>query len=66
MNDIIRKRKSIRKYDPAPLDAATLDAVRAQIGKLKPYSFKDYFLMLSSKLREISDIVLFIILKSFI
>ena len=36
MNDIIRKRKSIRKYDPAPLDAATLDAVRAQIGKLKP------------------------------
>jgi len=36
MNDIIRKRKSIRKYDPAPLDAATLDTVRAQIGKLKP------------------------------
>ena len=36
MNDIIRKRQSVRKYDHAPLDAATLDAVRAQIGKLKP------------------------------
>ncbi|MCL2853441.1 MAG: nitroreductase [Defluviitaleaceae bacterium] len=36
MNEIIRKRKSIRKYDPAPLDAAALDAVRVQIGKLKP------------------------------
>jgi len=35
MNEIIRKRKSVRKYDPAPLDAATLDAVRAEIGKVK-------------------------------
>jgi len=36
MNEIIRKRKSVRKYDPTPLDAATLEAVRAEIGKLKP------------------------------
>ena len=35
MNEIIRKRKSIRKYNPAPLDSATLDAVREQIGKVK-------------------------------
>ena len=36
MNEIIRKRKSVRKYDLAPLDAATLDAVRAEINKVKP------------------------------
>jgi len=36
MNEIIRKRKSIRKYEPAPLDAATLEKVQAQIGKVKP------------------------------
>ena len=36
VNEIIRKRKSIRKYDPDPLDAATLEKVRAQIEKVKP------------------------------
>jgi len=36
MNEIIRKRKSVRKYDLAPLDAETLEKVRAQIEKLKP------------------------------
>ena len=36
MNEIIRKRKSIRKYDLAPLDTATLETVRAQIKKVKP------------------------------
>jgi len=36
MNDIIRKRKSIRKYDPAPLDAATFEKVQTQIGKVTP------------------------------
>ena len=36
MNEIIRKRKSIRKYDLTPLDAATLDKVRAQINTVKP------------------------------
>jgi len=36
MNEIIRKRKSIRKYDPSPLDAAAMEAVRAQIAKVRP------------------------------
>jgi len=36
MNEIIRKRKSIRKYDLAPLDAATLEKVREQIEKVTP------------------------------
>ena len=36
MNEIIRKRKSIRKYDPAPLDADTIEKVRAQIEKATP------------------------------
>jgi len=36
MLTIIRKRKSVRKYDPAPLDAATLEAIRRQIEKVKP------------------------------
>jgi nitroreductase len=36
MNEIIRKRKSIRKYDPAALDDATLARVQEQIEKAKP------------------------------
>jgi hypothetical protein len=36
LNEIIRKRKFIRKYDPARLDAVTLDQVREQIGKVTP------------------------------
>ena len=36
MNEIIRKRKSIRKYDLMKLDDAALDAVRAQIGAVAP------------------------------
>lgn len=36
MNEIIRKRKSIRKYDHTPLDEATLEKVRTQIGSVKP------------------------------
>jgi len=36
MNEIIRKRRSIRKYDLTPLDAAALEKVRAQIEKVKP------------------------------
>jgi len=36
MNEIIRKRKSIRKYDLTPLDSATLEKVRAQIESVKP------------------------------
>ena len=36
MNEMIRKRKSVRKYDTAPLSTAVLDAVRAEIAKVKP------------------------------
>jgi len=36
MNEIIRKRKSIRKYDQSPLDDAALEKVLAQIGSVKP------------------------------
>ena len=36
MNEIIRKRKSIRKYDHTKLDNTTLDHVRAQFDKVKP------------------------------
>ena len=36
MNEIIRKRKSIRKYDPDTLDTATLEKVREKIEKVKP------------------------------
>ena len=36
MNEIIRKRKSIRKYDLSPLDATSLKRVEEQIGKIIP------------------------------
>ena len=36
MNEIIRKRKSIRKYERTPLDDATLAGVREQIKKITP------------------------------
>jgi len=36
VNEIIRKRKSVRKYDFTPLDATILEAVRTEIINLKP------------------------------
>ena len=36
MNEIIRQRKSVRKYDMTPLDAETLDKIKEQIQMLKP------------------------------
>jgi len=36
MSEIIRKRKSVRKYDPMPLDAATLAMVQEQFEKIQP------------------------------
>jgi nitroreductase len=36
VNEIVRKRKSTRKYDHTPLDAATLDAVRSELEMVKP------------------------------
>jgi nitroreductase len=36
MNEIIRKRKSIRKYEPAELDSAALEKIRERIRTVKP------------------------------
>ncbi|MCL2426797.1 MAG: nitroreductase [Oscillospiraceae bacterium] len=36
MNEIIRKRKSVRKYEMTSLDEASLEMVREQIKKVKP------------------------------
>jgi len=36
MNEIIRKRKSIRKYDLTPLDTAAFEKVQMQIDRVKP------------------------------
>ena len=36
MNELIRKRKSIRKYDSTPLDDSTLDKIQARIEMLAP------------------------------
>jgi len=38
MKEIIRKRKSIRKYDQTPLDEATLEKVREKIAVVTPLS----------------------------
>ena len=37
MNEIIRKRKSVRKYDLTPLDGDVLEKVRTQIKNVKPF-----------------------------
>jgi nitroreductase len=49
-NEIIGKRKSIRKYDPAKLDAATLEKVREKIKNLTPlYSDIRYSVEIAEK-----------------
>lgn len=50
MNETILKRKSVRNYDLAPLDATTLDKVRAQIERVKPlYSDIKYSVEIANK-----------------
>ena len=50
--DIIKKRKSIRKYDLTPLDSATLEQVQAKIESIKPlYPGIKYSIEISSKIR---------------
>jgi len=54
MNEIIRKRKSVRKYDLTPLDETMLAAVRAQIDKVKPlHSDIKYSIEIISKTKGI-------------
>ena len=57
MNDIIRKRKSVRKYDPTQLDAATLEKVKAQIEKVKPlYPDIRYTIEIANKTKGIFNV----------
>jgi len=57
MNEIIRKRKSIRKYDADFLDAATLDMVKAQFNKVAPlYLDIRYSIEIASKTKGMFDI----------
>ena len=57
MNEIIRKRKSVRKFDPAALDAATLDAVRAEIANVKPlYPDIKYSIEITSKTKGMFNV----------
>lgn len=57
MNEIIRKRKSVRKYDMNPLDSATLEKVRAQIEKLNPlYPDIRYSVEIANKTKGIFNI----------
>jgi nitroreductase len=57
MNETIRKRKSIRKYDPTPLDAATLEKVRERIEEVIPlYPDIRYSIEITSKTKGLFNI----------
>jgi len=57
MNEIIRKRKSVRKYDAAPLDADAMEKVRAQIEKVAPlYQDIRYSIEIVSKVKGIVNV----------
>ena len=57
MNEIIRGRKSIRKFDMTPLPADTLEAVRAQIGGVKPlYPHIKYAIGIAGKTKGMFNI----------
>jgi nitroreductase len=57
MNEIIRKRKSIRKYDPAPLDSDILEKVQEQIKNIKPlYPDIKYSIETTSKTKGMFNI----------
>ncbi|MCL2361993.1 MAG: nitroreductase [Defluviitaleaceae bacterium] len=57
MKDLIRKRKSIRKYDPAPLDAAILERVRSLFERVKPlYPEIPYSIEIASKTKGMFNI----------
>jgi len=57
MNEMIRKRKSIRKYDPTPLDAAMLEQIQAQFEKLVPlYPDIRYSIEITNKTKGIFNV----------
>jgi len=57
MNEIIRKRKSVRKYDPTPLDSATIDNVHEQIKKVIPlYPNINYSIEVADKTKGLFNV----------
>jgi nitroreductase len=57
MNEIIRKRKSIRKYDQTPLDTATLEKIREQIEKVTPlYPDIQYSIEIANKTKGLFNV----------
>ena len=57
MNEFIYRRKSVRKFDPAPLPANALEDVRAQIGRVKPlYPQINYSISISDKTKGIFNV----------
>ena len=57
MNEIIQKRKSIRKYDLTPLDAAMLTKVQAQIAGATPlYPDIKYSIEIVSKIKGMYNV----------
>ncbi|MCL2637912.1 MAG: nitroreductase [Oscillospiraceae bacterium] len=57
MNEIIRKRKSVRKYDMTPLDSAALEKVQKQIEELKPlYSNIKYSVQIANKTKGVFNV----------
>jgi len=57
MNETIRKRKSIRKYDTAPLDGDALENVKAQIAKAAPlYPDIRYSIEIASKVKGLANV----------
>lgn len=57
MNEIIRKRKSIRKYDSTPLDSSTLKKMQEKIKSVNPlYSDIKYSIEIVSKTKGMFNI----------
>ena len=57
INEMIRKRKSIRKYDATPLDAAAIEAIKAQFEKVKPlYSGIKYSIEIVQKTKGLFNV----------
>ena len=57
INEIIRKRKSVRKYEPAKLSADVLETVNAQFKKIKPlYPEINYSIEIVNKTKGIFNV----------
>jgi len=57
MNEIIRKRKSVRKYSETPLDSQTLEKINAKIKELTPlYPDIKYSIEITAKTKGLFNI----------